>query len=107
MTTSTVTYYRETLSVSRTAGTANPTVNSGNQVKITSDIPTATASMIRQSTSIESRVGYTVTMRQRTVTALIYTPPLPSVIVVDFYYLRPDGVSFYRRPDGTSRYVRV
>jgi hypothetical protein len=65
MTTSTVTYYRETLSTVRTAGTAKPAVNSGNQVKITSDIPTATASMIRQSTSIESRVSYTATFRKR------------------------------------------
>ncbi len=82
MTTAAVTYYRENVTAVRAPGTATPAVNAGNQVTITTDIPTATSAMIRQSTLIESQVGYAVTMRKRTVTAYVNTPHLPSVVGV-------------------------
>jgi hypothetical protein len=78
------------------------TIESGNVVDFRSNL----ARPIRNRMSVGREV-VSMTMTQRLRRSAIETPELPSVIVVDFYYLRPDGVSFYRRPDGTSRYVRA
>lgn len=137
MTASAVTYYREQLTAVRSVGTdvpfgtdsilidpdtgdpfidpdtGNPFtefsqgIMAGNQVTITTDATTAISAPVKQRALIQSGTGYTVTMRKRAITAYVDTPELPSIIVIEYYFRRPDTTSRYFRPDGTSYFVRA
>jgi hypothetical protein len=101
----TVTYYRNHVEVTRNVVVSVPTLSSGNQVSYENEA--ATAAPVPHRAEIETAVTYSATMTKQRYRIDLETPELPNITVVDFFFLRPDGVSFYRRPDGTSRYVRA
>ena len=103
---STVTYYRNELTIVRSVALSTPVVTAGNQVTIVDDLPTATAAPVRQRTEIETTVSYAATFRKRRLRPTINTPQLPDTTVVLYYYRRPDGTSLFKRPDTISNYLR-
>lgn len=82
MTTSTVTQYRNELTIVRSVALSTPTVTAGNQVTIVDDVPTATSAPVRQTAEIETTVSYTATFRKRRLLLDIDLGPVTSTPAV-------------------------